>query len=57
MGADASESGIHQHFFPAFDLINKVIIQNAKEKAEEEKREAKKNPLADGPVVIGRTGR
>ena len=57
MGADASECGIHQHFFPAFDLINQVILQNAKEKAEEEKREAKKNPLADGPVVIGRTGR
>ena len=41
----------------AFDLINQVIVKNAQEKAAMEKQEAKKDPLADGPVVIGRAGR
>lgn len=28
LGAKASEAGVHQHFHPAFDLIDKVIVSN-----------------------------
>ncbi len=57
MGAGADQSGIHQHFFPAFDLINKVIRANWEEEKRKAKEEAKKNPLADGPIVVGKAGK
>ena len=57
MGAGAGQSGIHQHFFPAFDPMNKVIQANWEEEKRKAKEEAKKNPLADGPIIIGKAGK
>lgn len=57
MGASAAECGIHQHFFPAFETVNNVIRTGAKKAAAAAKAEAKKNPLADGPIVVGKAGR
>ena len=57
MGAGADECGIHQHFFPAFDVINEVIKAGARKAAEEKKAAAKKDPLKDGPIVVGKAGR
>ena len=57
MGASAEASGIHQHFFPAFDVINEVVRTGAKKAADEAKAAAKKDPLKDGPIVVGKAGR
>lgn len=57
MGASAQECGIHQHFFPAFDVINEVVKTGAKKAAAEAKAAAKKDPLKDGPIVVGKAGR
>ncbi len=57
MGASAADCGIHQHFFPAFDVINEVVKTGAKKAAAEAKAEVKKDPLKDGPIVVGKAGR
>jgi len=63
MGAGASESGIHQHFFPAFDVINNVIRQGStgivksKSETENKQKPAVADPLKSGPVIIGKAGK
>ncbi|MBR3401385.1 MAG: CoB--CoM heterodisulfide reductase iron-sulfur subunit B family protein [Parasporobacterium sp.] len=57
MGASASECGIHQHFFPAFDVINETLKRN-REKAEKlPAAPLPEDPLKSGPVIIGKAGK
>lgn len=63
MGASAAESGIHQHFFPAFDVINGVVKGQKQSpdtgaaKAAPLQKPVISDPLKSGPVIIGKAGR
>ena len=56
MGASAAQSAIHQHFFPAFDVINDAIHSCAPKEAKTE-GPVVTDPLKSGPVIIGKAGR
>lgn len=63
MGASASESGIHQHFFPAFDVINDLVRRRSAKEGPAKTQAAKPvkpvvtDPLKSGPIIIGKAGR
>lgn len=57
MGAGAAECGIHQHFFPAFNVINDVMRQNSEDALKARLSVYAEDPLESGPVIIGKAGK
>jgi len=55
MGASAAQCGIHQHFFPAFDVINDHIKGKSVRTVQTGK--VHEDPLKSGPVIIGKAGK
>lgn len=57
MGANAAQCGIHQHFFPAFDVINHKIRTGISVNRQAAAQPVGMDPLKSGPVIIGKAGK